>query len=110
MPDCLKQLLTVTGYNSIIALRSLNEENIKELEDYILCNCKELVNDLKEDCSGFQVYQQQMKEQRFEFLPGHKVLLMEMKRALPDKAIRTKVYGTRSNSASTGSTQKQTIL
>lgn len=72
MPACLKSLLTSSGYNTLFSLCKLDIGKIREIEQYIGRNRK-LLDNLK--CCFAKEYQEQAE---FEFLPGHKNILLNI--------------------------------
>lgn len=66
LPASLKSLLTEAGYNSLLALKMLSDENINKLENYIRST-------LQPD--KFDEY---MNKSEFSFLPGHRSILLSL--------------------------------
>lgn len=80
VPQSLKYLLWRSGYDSMIGVKQISGERIKELEEFIQKNRSELLhnstfnenfNMLDDMC----VYQ---KQTTFQFLPGHKNILLDL--------------------------------
>lgn len=70
VPPSLKKILQETGYDSDIAIESINSDSIKTLEKHIN-DRRCLIKDT--------VYDKYIKENEpFEFLPGHKIVLLNL--------------------------------
>lgn len=69
-PECLKFLLTATGFDSLLSLSQIDNETIRELEGYLNRNRKHF-DSLQ--CCFAEEYRGQAT---FEFLPGHKSILL----------------------------------
>lgn len=65
----MKKLLTVCGYNSTWSFKSITEENLSNIEEYIEKHHRQIANQ-------FEEYED---IQPFEFLPGHKTLIFGIK-------------------------------
>lgn len=77
-PKCIKQLLIETGYDTVSTLTKIDEEKIKQIECFVNSN-KVLLSKLEccynEECQQFE---------NFEFLPGHKTILMNIKNEISE--------------------------
>lgn len=69
VPDSIKRLLTVTGYDSAWSFKSVSEQKLYEAEDFI-------EKHHRQDADQFDEYKD-MKP--FKFLPGHKSLIFGIK-------------------------------
>lgn len=80
VPSCLKKLLNLSGYTTAISLKRFNELSIAQLEKYIEDNKLNLT------ISGehSELYKQMVP---FEFLPGHKELLIQISKILREQPI-----------------------
>lgn len=79
-PDCVKILLTKTGYDRMNSLSKIDAERILEIEAHLDTN-REWVNELK--CCNSDSYKQLAV---FKFLPGHKILIL----GIPEQIERMK--------------------
>lgn len=80
IPPCLKSLLSSTGYNTLFSISVLNADKIEEIEEFINKD-RSLLASL--NCCYAKYYQAQ---QKFEFIPGHKNVLL----TLPSKVAEMK--------------------
>lgn len=69
IPASVKQILTVSGYNSALSFKSVEENNLAELESYVEARHRKVVDEFAE-------YED---IRPFEFLPGHRSLIMAIK-------------------------------
>lgn len=74
IPDFIVNILTSAGYDSAISIADLNESDILIIQDYVTNKAQHLV---KEHVS----YKQ---NDRFEFLPGHKKLVLGLRNRVKD--------------------------
>lgn len=71
-PECVKCLLTAAGFDSQLSLKDITEAKLASAEQFLTKN-RHLINDL--ECC----YSEQYKEMAdFQFLPGHKSLIMSI--------------------------------
>lgn len=77
-PKCVKSLLSHAAYDTIASLANLDEAKIQKLEVFLNEN-KGYINELK--CCQSDYYKQ-LKV--FEFLPGHKSLLLELPKQIKE--------------------------
>lgn len=80
VPSCLKTILNLCGYTTVISVNNLSEATIVRLEKYI--NDKKI--NLELSCKHSESYQ---KISPFEFLPGHKMLLVQISKILREQPI-----------------------
>lgn len=73
LPCCVKKILDVSAYNTLQALKLLNEEKIVVIEKYISDYGQSVIEQL--DCRHSKQYKNQT---HFRFLPGHHALLLEL--------------------------------
>lgn len=71
IPELLVKILVTAGYDNAISISEFNENDLEIVQNYTCGNLKELVKQ-------YEVYN---SEGQFEFLPGHRKLLL----ALPNK-------------------------
>lgn len=76
IPDCIKKVLGVSGFDNEFALEALNEENLSQAELYAHSNHKDVINDLS--CCHAATYRMQSQ---FQFVPGHRAFIL----SLPEK-------------------------
>lgn len=72
LPECVKFLLTKSAYNTIATLREINEDKLLNIETF-LDGRKDYIAAL--NCCYHDHYQ---SLEVFEFLPGHKDLILNM--------------------------------
>lgn len=70
----MKNFLTVCGYNSALAFKSVDENSLSNLENYIEVHHRKTVDDFPE----------YVDIKPFEFLPGHRSLIVGIKTELSD--------------------------
>lgn len=95
IPSCIKTILNVSGYDCLASISELNEQKICELEQHITIHELNVIANLT--CCHSEKYK---KQQRFNFLPGHRATL----RILPDAvekilASRLRASGSQSHTA-----------
>lgn len=73
IPECIKKILSETGFDDDLALENLKETDIKDIEHYVNEHLPTLVNSLT--CCKSEIYKAQNK---FEFLPGHRRLIIHL--------------------------------
>lgn len=95
LPKCLISLLTDAGFDSFISLVSLDEARIKNIETFLNEN-KLYVNKL--ECCYSDHYKQL---QVFEFLPGHKSILLEIPKQVKEFQNRNPNHDARRRNTST---------
>lgn len=74
IPEFIINILIKTGFDNNISIELINEESIKEIEDFVTENCLDLLKDT--------VYSNEI---RLKFLPGHRLLLMNLKSNFKEK-------------------------
>lgn len=72
IPACLKTILRVSGFDTMMSLQQLNSENLYEIEEYINGN-EHILMELR--CCQCQTYRYQSK---FSFLPGHRCIILNL--------------------------------
>lgn len=74
VPLCMKKLLTISGYNSTWSFKSLTEGKLPDIEEYIEKRHRKIADQFDE-----------YKDIRpFEFLPGHRALILGIKSEIID--------------------------
>lgn len=68
LPDIVATILKSCGYDNPVAIKLLNEKNIELIERYTTNKLSDIVK--KSDYPA--------SDDKFEFLPGHKVTLLEL--------------------------------
>lgn len=69
IPSCIKSILTAVGYNSALSIIQIDEQRIKEIEEFVETNCRGIIDSI-------DVYKY---IKPFTFLPGHKALILGIK-------------------------------
>lgn len=69
-PNCIKAILTKSGYDNIYAVEAINEENILKIEQFLSENKHLLKNTVYDKNSD--------KSAPFKFLPGHRAIILEL--------------------------------
>lgn len=69
IPDCMITILNACGYNNIWAFKSVEEENIVDLETFVEKRHRTIIDSMDE----------YRDVKPFEFLPGHRSLIMGIK-------------------------------
>lgn len=69
IPACMKRILTVSGYNSALSFKSIDESKVQELELYIEANHRKTADEFPEYA----------EIKPFQFLPGHRSLILGIK-------------------------------
>lgn len=72
IPECVKKILIVCGYDTIASLRNLKYGSILAIERHMRLYFHETIQELT--CCHSNFYKQQ---NQFEFLPGHRELILE---------------------------------
>lgn len=68
--ECLKIILINSGYDNLASLKSIDSVQLIELEKYVEDN-RSIIHGLS--CNHKQIYEKKI----FEFLPGHRVLILK---------------------------------
>lgn len=89
LPECLKKILFLSGFNTFTSLEGMGANEIIEIEAFVNGN-QDILNEIK--CCG-QEYAH--NSNHFQFLPGHKVIIMN----IPEQVKRIK--SSKSNSKPT---------
>lgn len=77
IPAFIKHVLKASGYENFICLRELTKDDLCEIESYVSNNLKLWIRKLRkvdDDYVGFK--------KTFEFLPGHKKLILKISEKL----------------------------
>lgn len=69
VPDCVKKLLTISGYSSKWSFKSVTEEKLCEAESFIQNMHRKIVDE----------YEEYKDITPFKFLPGHRALIFGIK-------------------------------
>lgn len=83
IPQCVKRVLSLCGYDSFFSLSEINEGHIKSMENHITVNYMEEIKSF--DCCYSEYYKNQGV---FQFLPGHAATV----EALPKYVEKYKVF------------------
>lgn len=73
IPECLKKILSVSGYENEISISNMKESDFKQIEEFVNKHHRPMIDCLT--CCKSAIYQAQEK---FELLPGHKSLLLHL--------------------------------
>lgn len=73
IPECIKRVLEVSGFDSEFALEALNEENLTQSELHVHSYHKDVINNLS--CCHSDTYRMQEK---FQFVPGHRAFILSL--------------------------------
>lgn len=78
IPNCIKTILFNSGYDTSLAIASINEGCVVEIENYINANGNfiEIVKDLQ--CCHSELYKDGVRRKTFRFLPGLKNLIIKI--------------------------------
>lgn len=83
VPMCLKVLLWKTGYDSLYSVKYISNDNIEKIEKFIQRKRKLIMPQLDELCDENDTALAEYKKQRiFEFLPGHRSILLDLPRSI----------------------------
>lgn len=74
LPRCIKHILCSCAFDSLITIEHLNEEYVKLIEQHVSDN-RNILYEL--ECKHSCHYQSQSL---FKFLPGHRILLIDLKK------------------------------
>lgn len=73
IPQCIKEILSASGFNSEITIEDLKEQDLKMIEAFVNKNLRSTVQSLT--CCQSQIYQSQKE---FEFVPGHRKFILHL--------------------------------
>lgn len=73
IPDCVKTILNICGYDTFFSLAEINDAHIIKIEKHINENCSECLNDL--NCCHSDFYKEHAP---FKLLPGHEALILAL--------------------------------
>lgn len=88
-PECVEKILFVCGYDTIASLRNVNINSILEIERQTRLYFRGTIHRLT--CCHSEFYKEQNK---FEFLPGHRELILEMPEYVKLYLVKTKTQET----------------
>lgn len=71
IPQCVKTILTVCGYDSFTSIQHISAERICEMEKFVNKNFRVAIQEL--NCCHSNTYKNM---NQFEFLPGHKTFIL----------------------------------
>lgn len=77
-PECVKKILSLSGYNTLSSFRKINSESITQIERTINTYFREQICELTCCHSAYYINQKE-----FEFLPGHRDLILSLPEYLP---------------------------
>lgn len=72
LPCCVKKILDYCAFDTLLSIELLNDEHIKNIEEYVSKERKILY---ELTCDHGREYQ---KHPLFKFLPGHRILLIDL--------------------------------
>ncbi|XP_031627111.1 uncharacterized protein LOC116350098 [Contarinia nasturtii] len=99
LPECIKICLESAGYDTIISLKQIDAERIREIEAH-LTEYRSWENELV--CCNSDYYRELAD---FKFKPGHKVRILAIPKQIEEMATGSH---TQSNARSTGTNKKET--
>lgn len=73
IPDCIKAILSKTGFDSKLAIVTLTDEKLNEIESFINSKSIDIGSELS--CCSAEQYQEQTE---FMLLPGHRAAILEI--------------------------------
>lgn len=77
IPKCIQQILSASGYTTLLSLKNISPECIAQIEKHLNVHCRELIRSFT--CSHAEFYKNQ---DTFELLPGHRTFILVMARAI----------------------------
>lgn len=84
--DCVQKILLECGYDTKQSLNLLDEKKVKEIENFISKHSRHFFDDIK--CRHIEIYRQQ---DPFEFIPGHRTRLINIKEHQMDDSSQTNI-------------------
>lgn len=82
IPECVKEILNANGFTSELSLMSINAEVLQNIEDFTNENLEDTIHGLI--CCHSDTYKSQVIEKQFNFLPGHKALILQIAKNLDE--------------------------
>lgn len=79
IPKCVKQILIRCGFDNLMSIEALCESDIDNIENYVN---KKLCGAFNFECCHSTTYLEDIKNGRFEFVPGHKSLILNLKKEI----------------------------
>lgn len=76
IPACIKVILIQCGFDNLLSIQTINERLINDTEVYAAKNLVKEIGELK--CCHCKTYHGQIANKRFEFVPGHRALILEL--------------------------------
>lgn len=76
VPICLKFLLWKSGYDTLLSVKQIREESVKEIEKHIQMQRNKILPMLDE--INVREFTEYKKQKEFEFLPGHRNILLDL--------------------------------
>lgn len=78
VPMCLKLIMWKSGYDSLLSVKQMCEENILKVEKYVQKNRTKILPLLDDKIDTVEYKKQKI----FEFLPGHRCILMDLPKSI----------------------------
>lgn len=78
LPECIKIILSLCGYNTMSSFRKINLESVTQIERAVNTHFQQQIRELK--CCHSTYY---INQTDFEFLPGHRDLILSLPEYLP---------------------------
>lgn len=72
LPECIKKILSICGYDSMLGISEIDENAVTEVEQYVNNN-RNIIRGL--ECCFANTYK---KLEKFRFLPGHRILILHL--------------------------------
>lgn len=85
IPMCVKKILLCCGYDTMLSLQNITMETVNHIEKHVNKHFSNIVQEF--DCCHGTFYKNQTV---FEFLPGHRDMLITLSRALSKNQVEDK--------------------
>lgn len=90
IPECVKTIMHENGFNSHLSLMSINSDAITNMEKYTNSYLTHAIANL--NCCVSDIYKSQVIKKKFEFAPGHRLLIMNIPKRLEENCHKTSSY------------------